>query len=85
MSVSFVAFRACTVLILKEYENLHVYFEDYVGRRLTNASGAFLELAPSSASSSDAFHNNMQCGSYRYVFPFMLLPYAWNAVFCSTE
>ena len=48
------------VLILKEYENLDVHFEDCVGRRVTNASGAFLELAPSSGSSTDAFHINMQ-------------------------
>ena len=48
------------VLILKEYENLDVHFEDCVGRRVTNASGAFLELAPSSGSSSDAFHINIQ-------------------------
>ena len=48
------------VLILKEYENLHVHFEDCVGRRVTNTSGAFRELAPSSGSSSDAFHINMQ-------------------------
>ena len=38
------------VLILKEYENLHVHFEDCVGRRVTNASGAF----------SDPFHIDMQ-------------------------
>ena len=48
------------VYILKEYENLHVYFEDYVGRRLTNASGAFLEVASSSGSSIDAFHFKIQ-------------------------
>ena len=47
-------------LILKEYENLHVHFEDCVGRRVTDASWAFLELAPSSGSSSDAFHINIQ-------------------------
>ena len=48
------------VLILKEHENLHVHFEDCDGRRVANVSGAFLELAPSSGSSSDAFHINMQ-------------------------
>ena len=48
------------VLILEGYENLHVHFEDCVGRRVTNTSGALLELAPSSGSSSDVFHSNMQ-------------------------
>ena len=48
------------VLILTDYENLHVHFEDCDGRRVANVSGAFLELAPSSGSSSDAFHINMQ-------------------------
>ena len=40
-------FPCVYVLILKEYENLHVHFEDCVGRRVTNVLGAFLELAPS--------------------------------------
>ena len=48
------------VLILKGHENLHAHFEDCVGWRVTNASGALLELAPSSGSSSDAFHINIQ-------------------------
>ena len=56
------------VLILKEYGNLHVHLEDF-GRRVTNASGAFLELAPSSRSSI----NCDACSiciylAYRYVF-----------------
>ena len=51
-------FPCVYVPILKEHENLHVHFEDCVGRRVTNVSGAFLELAPSSGSSSDAFHIN---------------------------
>ena len=37
------------VLILKEYQHLRLHFEDCVGRRETNTSGGFLELAPSSA------------------------------------
>ena len=32
------------VLTLKEYENLHIHFDDCVGRRVTNASGAFWSL-----------------------------------------
>ena len=48
------------VPILKEYENLHGHFEDCVGRRVTNASGAFLEVASSSGSSIDAFHFKIQ-------------------------
>ena len=39
------------VCFLKEYEKLHVHFDDCVGRRVTNASGAFLELASSWGSS----------------------------------
>ena len=52
-------FPCVYVLTFKEYEKLQVHFEDCVGRRVTNVSGAFLELAPSSGSStSDAFHLN---------------------------
>ena len=65
------------VPILKEYENLHVHFEDCVGRRVTNASGAFLELAPSSGSSinRDAFHNNIWRDLYLIVMVSQLYPF----------
>ena len=63
------------VLILKEYENLQIHFEDCVGRRVTNASGAFLELAPSAGSSSDAFHTNMQQNLYFTVMFSQLRPF----------
>ena len=57
----------------KEYENLHVHFEDVcVGRRVKNASGAFMELG---ASSSDAFHTNMQQNLYFTVMFFQLHPF----------
>ena len=49
-----------SVHFFEEYDNLHVHFEDCVGRRVTNTSVAFLELAPSSGSSSDAFHINIK-------------------------
>ena len=48
------------VIILKEYENLHVHFEDCAGRRVINASGAFPELAPCSGSSNDAVNIDKQ-------------------------
>ena len=75
------------VHMLKEYENLHVHFKDCVGRRVTNASGAFLEHAPSSGSSSE-MPSALLCSSiytYRYVSSVVPLPYAWNTVFCSTD
>ena len=71
VSVSFAAFRA---RILKECENLHVHFEDCVGRRVTSASGAFLELDSSSGSSSDAFHINIQYLRVTVMF-FQLCPF----------
>ena len=59
MSVSFVAFRACTYL-----ERTREPPRALRGLRWPEGrdrfSGAFLELAPSSGSSSDAFHINMQ-------------------------
>ena len=69
------SFPCVRALILKEYENLHVYFDDCVARRVTNASGAFLELAPSAGSSSDAFHVNIQQNLCCTVMFFQLYPF----------
>ena len=80
-----------SVPTLKEYENLHVRFEDCVGRRVMNVSGASLELAPRSGTSGDAFHINSTALSSLYLPQFLSvvpLRFAWkwnDAVFCLTD
>ena len=66
-------------LILKKYENLHVHFEDCVGRGVTNASGVF----------SDAFYINIQQCLYISLWffsrtPSLRLEQDRSLVFCST-
>ena len=72
------------VRILKEYENLHVHFEDCAGRRVINASGAFLEIAPCSGSSDDTVNIDILF-LVIVLFVVVFLPFACNSVFRSTD
>ena len=68
------------VLILKEHENLHVHFEDCVGRRVETAfQGRFWSLLQ--VQEALAMPSTL-------IICFLVapLPYAWNnTVFCSND